>query len=135
MATPASCAYPAAESEHDAGSAVAAAVGPRYRHRLRRRPWHWLGSCSCHWSALQWLLAWQQIVEINEAHWAKSAKVFYNFSSLCSRQLLLVPRSILFSSSFCSLFVVIHVLTAIFKLFYELVLLLALRHFRISANA
>lgn len=34
------------------------------------------------------VLPWQQIVEINEAHWAKSAKVFYNFSSLCSRQLL-----------------------------------------------
>lgn len=36
------------------------------------------------------VVPWQQIVEINEAHWAKSAKVFYNFSSLCSRQLLRV---------------------------------------------
>lgn len=44
-----------------------------------------LGSWALFLILLQLLLAWQQIVEINEAHWAKSAKVFHNFSSLCSR--------------------------------------------------
>jgi len=74
-------------------------------------------------SPLQWLLAWQQIVEINEAHWAKSAKVFYNFSSLCSRQFLVF------------VLILILILILVLILCYQFVLLLALRHFRISANA
>jgi len=51
------------------------------------------------------LLGWQQIVEINEAHWAKSAKVFHNFSSLLqSESSVLSPNFPLFGSAFHKFF-------------------------------